>query len=221
MVLPGTGSDAEFVRNAFAATLTEHGIETIAVEPDPLGVVVGYRAALDAAAREFGPILVGGVSIGAAVALDWASTNEAAGVLAALPPWIGEPAGAPASLAATATAQQLRSNGIDAVIAELQASSPGWLAETLTRSWRAHWPDLPAALDEAAGYRAPDAALLASLRVPVGIAAATDDPVHPFAVGQRWAELLPRGALTPVTLAEIGADAGVLGAAAYAAFQRA
>ena len=34
----------------------------------------------------------------------------------------------------------------------MRASSPPWLAQTLSRSWAAQWPDLPDALTEAAKY---------------------------------------------------------------------
>ncbi|MGI9210187.1 MAG: alpha/beta hydrolase, partial [Rhodococcus sp. (in: high G+C Gram-positive bacteria)] len=91
VVLPGTGSDANFVGRVFRGALRSRGIDVVAVDPDPRGVVRSYVRAMDAAARS-GPILVGGVSIGAAVALQWAAEHPdlAAGVLAALPAWTGD-----------------------------------------------------------------------------------------------------------------------------------
>src|SRR5207248_2374263 len=50
VVLPGSGSDARFVRSAFGPALRARGITLNAVQPRPGGdVVAGYRAALEAA----------------------------------------------------------------------------------------------------------------------------------------------------------------------------
>ena len=95
---------------AGASNETHHrGMTVVAVEPDPRGIVASYHAALDAAAAD-GPIAVGGISIGAAVALRWARRNpaRAAFVLAALPPWTGASNGAPAAHSARYTATSLR-----------------------------------------------------------------------------------------------------------------
>jgi hypothetical protein len=51
----------------------------------------------------------------------------------------------------------------------------------------------------------------------MGVAAATDDPVHPVEVGIEWVSAAPRAALRTVTLEEMGADPAVLGAACLAA----
>ena len=72
-------------------------------------------------------------------------------------------------------------------------------------------------VDRGREYCAPDDAALRAVPVPVGIAAASDDPVHPFAVAQHWAGLIPRCGLSAVTLDAIGADPGVLGWACIAA----
>lgn len=219
VVLPGTGSDADFVHRAFAPSLAESGIEVIAVEPDPRRVVESYRDAMRDAAARTGHILVGGVSIGAAVALQWASEHPETtfGVLAALPAWTGSPNDAPAAASAKYTAQRLRELGLDAVTTEMTESSPSWLGDELAKSWKSQWPHLPNALDEAAGYRALDAEELAQLVVPVGIAAAVDDQVHPLGVAQEWAARIPRAALSMSTLAEIGADPSTLGRESLAA----
>ncbi|QBJ98271.1 alpha/beta hydrolase [Rhodococcus sp. ABRD24] len=222
VVLPGTGSDADFADRAFNAPLAQVGVQTIAVEPDPRRVVDSYREAMERAARTHGRILVGGVSIGAAVALSWAAENpdRVGAVMAALPPWTGSPRDAPAAASARFTATQLRAHGLDAVTSDMTASSPAWLADELSRSWRSQWPDLPAALDEAAGYHALDEAALARIRTPVGIAAAVDDAVHPITVAEQWAAMLPNAELSTLELREIGADPGVLGRACLAALDR-
>jgi pimeloyl-ACP methyl ester carboxylesterase len=138
-------------------------------------------------------------------------------VLAALPAWTGEPGNAPAALTARHSARQLREEGLAATVAAMQAGSPPWLAAELTRSWLAQWPDLPDAMAEAAAYVAPTVEELATLTVPMGLAAAVDDPVHPADVAVEWAAAARHAALRTVTLDEMGADPSRLGAACVAA----
>jgi pimeloyl-ACP methyl ester carboxylesterase len=218
VLLPGTGSDDGYVRRAFSGPLQAAGAVLRTPPPQPQQLIKGYLSALDEAAST-GPICVGGISIGAAVATAWALAHpeRAVAVLAALPAWTGAPESAPAAAAARHTAAQLRSDGLAATTTQMQASSPPWLAEELTRSWRAQWPHLPDAMDEAAGYEAPSRAALARLATPLGVVAAVDDPIHPLAVGVEWADAAPRAALRTVTLDQFGADASALGAACLAA----
>ena len=162
---------------------------------------------------------VGGVSIGAAVATAWALAHPAhtVAVLAALPAWTGQPDNAPAALSARHTAQVLRADGLAATVATMRASSPPWLGAELTRSWLAQWPDLPDAMDAAAQHVAPTSGELATLTVPMGVAAATDDPIHPVDVALEWVAAAPHAALRTVTLDDMGADPAVLGAACVGA----
>lgn len=218
VLLPGTGSDDDYVYRAFCGPLRRVGALPVTPSPQPQRLVDGYLAALDDAAQQ-GPIAVGGVSIGAAVAIAWALEHAEAtiAVLAALPAWTGSPDNAPAAHAARHTAHQLRHDGLAATVAQMRASSPRWLADELTRSWTGQWPQLPDALEQAAGYAAPPRAALQRLAAPLGVAAATDDPVHPLEVGAQWAAAAPHAALHTVTLTEIGADPAALGAACLAA----
>ena len=218
VLLPGTGSDDDYVTRAFADPLHEAGALMVAPRPQPEHLIDGYRAALDDAARH-GPIAVGGVSIGAAVAAAWALNHpdRVVALLGALPPWTGAPGFAPAALAARHSAHQLRRVGLAAATTQLRASSPPWLADELTRSWSGQWPQLPDAMAEAAGYVAPTCADLARLVAPLGVAAATDDPVHPLEVAVEWVTAAPHAAMRAVTLDEIGADPAALGAACLAA----
>ena len=217
-MLPGTGSDDDYITRAFAGPLRDAGARLLAPPPQPNRLIDGYLTGLDDAAR-CGPIAVGGVSIGAAVAVAWALRHpeHAVAVLAALPAWTGAPDGAPAALAARHSAQQLRDDGLAATTTQMQASSPPWLVEELTRSWRGQWPDLPDAMEEAAGYVAPTRTQLQQLAAPMGVAAASDDPIHPLDVGLEWAAAAPHAALRTVTLDQIGADPAALGAACLAA----
>lgn len=218
VLLPGTGSDDDYVYRAFSTALHEVGAHLVTPPPQPRRLVAGYLDALDNAARS-GPIAVGGVSIGAVVALRWALDHprSAVAVLAALPPWMGSPHDAPAALLARQSAHSLRRDGLGATVAEMRRSSPAWLADELARSWSGQWPTLPETMDEAAAYRAPDCAELERLAVPMGVAVATDDPVHPAEVGYAWAAAAPRAALRTVTLDQMGADTGSLGAACVTA----
>ncbi|BBY32082.1 hypothetical protein BST33_16000 [Mycolicibacter minnesotensis] len=215
VVLPGTGSDDDYVRRAFHYPLQQVGATLVTHRPQPDRLIQGYVDALDTAAARSGPILVGGVSIGAAVAAAWSLRHpeQVVGVLAALPAWTGVPDEAPAAHAARYSAGQLRQDGLAAVVAQMRASSPAWLADELTRSWTAQWPQLPAAMEEAAAYVAPTYAELASLRVPLGVTAAVDDAVHPLQTASEWVAAAPRAALRTVTLEQIGADPAALGTA--------
>ena len=218
VLLPGTGSDDDYVYRAFGDPLHQAGAVVVAVAPQPGRLVAGYVQALDDAARH-APIVVGGVSIGAAVAAAWALAHpeRTVGVLAALPPWTGEPHQATAALSARHTAHQLRTDGLAATTAQMRASSPAWLADELTRSWLAQWPQLPEAMEEAAGYVCPTTAELEGLAVPMGVAGATDDPIHPLEVALEWVAAAPRAALRTVTLDEFGPQPSLLGAACVAA----
>lgn len=222
VLLPGTGSDDDYVYRAFSAALHDAGAVVVAAPPRPDGLIAGYLAELDNAAAE-APIAVGGVSIGAAVAVAWALAHpgRAVAVLAALPAWTGSPEGAPAAVAARESALALRRDGLVAATAQMRAASPPWLADELTRSWVGQWPALPDAMEEAADYPAPSCPELERLTVPMGIAAAVDDPIHPVEVAVEWMTAAPRAALRTVTLDEIGADSAVLGAACVAALEEA
>ncbi|OBB05133.1 hypothetical protein A5662_10950 [Mycobacteriaceae bacterium 1482268.1] len=218
VLLPGTGSDDDYVYRAFAAALHDAGAVVVTPPPQPDRLIEGYVSELDNAARR-SAIAVGGVSIGAAVAANWALAHPAyaVAVLAALPAWTGSPETAPAALAARHSAQVLRRDGLVSATSQMRASSPPWLAEELTRSWVGQWPALPDAMEAASQYASPTCAELERLTTPMGVAAATDDPVHPLEVGLEWVAAAPRAALRTVTLDEMGADPSVLGAACVAA----
>ena len=218
VLLPGTGSDDDYVYRAFCGALHDVGAVVVTPVPQPSRLVEGYSRAMDDAARQ-GPIAVGGISIGAAVAASWALTNPTAAVavLAGLPAWTGSPENATAALAAHYSASVLRRDGLAAAISQMRDSSPPWLSAELTRSWVGQWPDLPDAMDAAARYVAPTGAELERLVAPMGIAAATDDPIHPLEVAVEWAAAAPAAALRTFTLDELGADPGILGAACVSA----
>jgi pimeloyl-ACP methyl ester carboxylesterase len=219
VLLPGTGSDEVFVSEVFAAPLAAVGISLVAPAPgaDPAG---SGLAALDAAEP---PVLAGGISAGAHLAAEWAVTHpqRCAGLLVAMPGWLGAPGDAPASLAARLTVDAVQADGLDAALARATAGVPGWLAAELARAWRRHGDGLAAGMSAAACRPAPGEAQLRGLRVPVGITGCDDDPVHPASVAARWAAALPRAELRLITMADLAADREALGRAALLAWLRA
>jgi len=224
VLLPGSGSDEVFVDAALAAPLRAIGltVHTPSVRPGA-EVVRGYLAALESAALA-GPVLVGGISLGAQVAARWAARRTdgaAAGLLLALPAWTGQPGSAPAAVAAAITADAVRRDGLAATISTTRAQTPGWLGDELARAWRRHGDGLADSLDTAAATPGPTGAELAGLRVPVAVVGLCDDPVHPLSVAREWAELAPRSALVSSTLAALGRDRGTLGRALALAWLRA
>src|SRR5262249_44474304 len=144
-----------------------------------------------------------------------------AGLLLALPAWVGEPGSAPAAVAAAATAAALRTDGLVVTIERTRAEVPGWLGSELARAWRRYGDGLADSLGTAGGTPGPTEAMLARLRVPVGLVGLSDDPVHPLSVARRWQALLPRSALVVSTLEALGADRASLGRAAVSAWLRA
>ena len=218
VLLAGTGSDDDYVYRAFATALHDVGASVVTPAPQPDRLIDGYLEDLDDAGRS-GTIAVGGVSIGAAVAATWALSHptRTAAVLAALPAWTGAPDNAPAALLAKASARVLRRDGLASAVSQMRASSPAWLADELTRSWVGQWPALPDAMEAAAAYVAPTSAQFETLAVPMGVAAATDDPVHPVEVAFEWVSAAPRAALRTVTLEAMGDDPAALGTACVTA----
>lgn len=234
VLLPGSGSDHLFVASAFAQPLAMLGIRLIA--PPPVagsGVVHALDDALCLAAQEHadgnpGGVLVGGVSLGAHVAAGWAVRNpgRCAGLLLALPGWLGSPAGAPAALAALASADAVRRDGLDRTLAQVRATigstpSQRWLADELDRAWRGYGDALADSLRAAAAATAPTADELRGLAPPAGIVALSDDPLHPATVAQQWADALPRAAVVTTCLRAVGRDRAALGRAAVLAWLRA
>lgn len=212
VLLPGTASDEVFVASVFAGPLAEAGLTLVA--PASRGVRA-HIAALDTAWNGT-PLVVGGVSLGAHVAAAWAVRHpeRCAGLLLALPAWHGAANGAPASLAASASASVVEESGVEAALDGVD----GWLGAELRRAWPRYGTRLAEVLREAAGSSAPTLAELRGLPVPTGVAACTDDPVHPLEVAREWVGALPRAALRTTTLAALGADRESLGRAALTAY---
>lgn len=223
VAMPGTGSDADYIVRAFGSAARELGRELLALQPGA-DLVDGYLRALDAAADEHGPILVGGVSIGASIATAWAlvaGPARCAGVWAALPPWSGSPAGSPAAASANATADAMEHDGLTATVETMVAGSPQWLADELTRSWTRLYPGVVGQLRAAAALVGPDPQQLTELAVPLAVVVSDDDPIHPAQVGQAWAAAAPRAGLRHTTLDQWGPEPALLGRLARQAWTEA
>lgn len=179
----------------------------------------GHLEALTEAACQ--PVVVGGISLGAHLAVEWALANpdKCAGLLLALPAWNGAPGDAPAAVSARFSAQAIRDNGLDATLSAVQGEP--WLSAELERAWRRAGDGLADSLDVAATRPAPLLSELERISVPVGIAGCSDDPVHPIEVARRWATAIPGAQLCTTTLRALGADRESLGRAAVLAWLRA
>lgn len=227
LLLPGSGSDEVFLRAVFAPALATLGVELVAAVPAPSNVVRAGLQAVDRAAAQPGPLLVGGISLGAAVAASWALAHRGRteGLLLVMPAWWGDPTGSPAAASARGSAAALRRDGLTRVLAAVASSAPRWVSDELARAWGRYGGGDPvalaAALETAAGYVAPTEAELAGLDVPVGLVAVTDDPLHPPAVALRATGVLPRAACEQLRLSEVGADPAAAGHAAVRALRRA
>lgn len=217
VVLPGTASDEVFVRSVFEGPLRRAGLRLVAPPPRPgNGLAEAHLAALDAASAT--PVLVGGISLGAHLAVEWALANpdRCAGLLLALPAWNGPPADAPAAVSARMSARAVRAHGVDATLAAVDAEP--WLTAELDRAWRRAGPGLAGSLDVAATRPAPDLADLARIAVPAGIAGCADDPIHPIEVARTWAATIPRAHLCATSLGALGRDRETLGRATVLAW---
>jgi pimeloyl-ACP methyl ester carboxylesterase len=226
VVLPGAGSSADFVIRAFAAPLAAAGYGLVAPPPVPgPDLVAAASRALDEALAAYGPRLrlVGGVSLGAHIAVRWAvrcatgRTRPAPGldgVVAALPAWTGAPG--PVAAATAASAALVERLGTDGALAAA-GTGVGWIADELAAAWPAYGDGLAGSLRAAAAAPGPTLTELASLRPPVGLVAFADDPMHPVAVAREWAAAIPRCALHELDLAAPAGDRAVLGATALRA----
>jgi pimeloyl-ACP methyl ester carboxylesterase len=194
VLLPGTASDEVFVRSVFAEPLSQVG----AVFTAPRVRTLSERLTALENAFTSHPIVVGGVSLGAHVAAAWAVRNPAkcAGLILALPAWTGPADGAPAAMAAKASAEIVTRHGLDAAL----EGTSGWLHDELSRTWRGYGDQLVPHLEEAATSAAPTLDELKTLGVPTGIVGCADDPVHPIEIAREWADAIPRAVLTTTTL---------------------
>lgn len=205
----GAGSSADFLARAFPPDRL--GVAGCRYVDDRTGDTAAMAAALAAAAQGVsGPLLLGGVSLGghaaAALLSSPAAPANAVGALLCMPAWLGEPD--PVAAMTGAAAAQVRTHGIAHLLAELD----GW--DWVTRELREAWTDrhdgaLAAELLTASTQPTPDAERLGGIRLPVGVVALADDPLHPAATAALWLQALPYGALSTLGRADPGTDLAV------------
>jgi pimeloyl-ACP methyl ester carboxylesterase len=214
----GAGSAADFLAAAFPADRL--GVAACGYCDDRTGTVDQVAAALAAAARATeGPVIIGGVSLGAHAAaqvLSHAPSGNVVGGILCMPAWTGAPDRVASMTAAAADALEVL--GIDGVLAELD---PGdWVTPQLAHAWslRAE-PDLVTEMRAAAGQPAPTRRDLAGIRVPVGIVALSDDPLHPASVAAEWHRAISASGLVTIDRASPAADLAVFADAAGGALR--
>ena len=221
VVLPGSGSTAEFVARAFAGPVRAAGYALVTADPpdaagDPADA---WAEALDALPSR--PAVAGGVSLGAHAVARWAAQRPggADGLLLVMPAWTGAADGVAA--VSGATADELDADGPEAVLARLRAIPAGdaaWVVAELDRAWRHRGRmTLVAELRGVAASPGPTDDELARIDVPAGLVALRDDPLHPEAVARHWRSVLPDAALETVGHASVAADRAALGGAALRA----
>ena len=211
VLLPGTGSDDDYVYRAFSAAL--HDVGATVVTPAPRARPARRRAtvdALDDAARHGPDRGRRGVDRrrGRRRRGRWRTRRMPS------PCWRRFPRGP-----AHPTARRPRwppgtrrtccgATGWPRRSPQMRASSPAWLADELTRSWVGQWPALPDAMDEAAGYVAPTCEELETW--PCRWASPRPPTIR--CIPSRWpssgSAAAPRAALRTVTLDAMGADPG-------------
>lgn len=228
VIAHGVGSSARFVTEAFEGPLEAAGYRLVTYDlrghgrstpvPQRFAHTLDHHAAdLGAVATAVGARLVGGISIGAHVAVRWAAREQAAldGVVACLPVWTGValPGEGPYAAVAAAVIEGGAQRLHDAIRDD--PDLPDWLRDVGLRDLPTNDPDsLVAMLVALDGGEAPGGADLEGLRAPLGLAAWPDDPGHPARVAQVWSLTAPRAALRLTSIEEVGRDREALGRAA-------
>ncbi len=175
VLLPGTASTGDFVRRAFGAPLAAFGIGLISDDPPRAGTVAERLAGLDEAVARYRPVLVGGVSIGAHLAVRWAAARTGGhrpdGLLLAMPAWTGPPEAIAA--ASGAAAGEVERAGVSATLRRIRAGADdwpdaGWVVDELAAAWpRYTATELAGTLRATAGSPGPSRGELASDRAAV------------------------------------------------------
>jgi pimeloyl-ACP methyl ester carboxylesterase len=226
VVLPGSGSTAEFVARTFAGPLATAGHALVTADPPPAAAdpAEEWGRALDDLAGRTPVALVGGVSLGAHAAVRWAAHRPGlcAGLLLVMPAWTGPPDDV-AAVSGT-TAAEVESAGIEAVLTRLRGlpTDAGWVLDELELAWpRRTREQLVAELRGVAASRGPSGAELALVGAPCGVVALRDDPLHPEAVARQWAAVLPSASLTTVDHRSVATGRQALAHAALGALRSA
>lgn len=212
----GAGSGSEFLSVAFAAD--QVGVAQTGFVDDRTGKVGAVMTRLARAATDPAPTILGGVSLGGHAAARLLARADLPGHVVAglivMPAWSGQPGRVAGMTGAAADA--LAALGPAGVLGELDPHD--WVTPLLARAWALRTPqDLVAELRAAADSAGPTEEELAAIRVPVGIVALADDPLHPAAVARAWQRTIPRAVLVELGREAPAGDLGAFGRAAKAA----
>ncbi len=164
---------------------------------------------------------VAGLSFGAHAAARWAIDRAGSGpeLVLAMPAWTGEP-DAVAGLTA-ASADEIERDGTAGILARLVAANgDDWVVDELVLSWTDADPHrLAHSLRAAAASPAPTLEELAQITARTVVVALADDPLHPAAVAEAWADAIPRARLVVVPRDAPNQERGALGVAARATLE--
>lgn len=236
LIAHGAGSSARFVVEAFAGPvlatgarlvtydLRGHGASGAVTDRDGHHLDVHVEDLLSVAEAVPGvTVVVGGVSLGGHAAVGAltgpgrARFPDVEVALACLPAWTGVASAGTGPHAGNAAA--VRTIGVRGIIDRLRVAEglPGWLRETLLTDYPRHDPaSLAASFEALDGGRAPTEDELGALPVPLAVVGWPDDPGHPLAVAERWAELASPGPLGRCQLEDLEGDVAALGRCAVA-----
>lgn len=223
VMLPGSGSDGDFMRRAFGPLLgscrpvvVEHRSGRADLLAAELSTTLAQLTATDTDVA-----VVIGVSLGAHAAALWASRRPliSPDLVLALPAWTGAPGSVAAATAAAA--DQISRSGRDAELARLAQEYPDdWVVAELSRAWRVlPAPELVASLQGTAASWAPARHELQRIENRTAVLALADDPLHPVATARSWAAAIPRARLVEVGRQEPAGDLAVFGRRARAALE--
>jgi pimeloyl-ACP methyl ester carboxylesterase len=215
VIAHGAGSSADFVSRAFGEPLAAAGYDVVSW--DRRTPVAAADLELAELVARTGATIVGGMSVGALLATRFALSPEGArldGLLVALPP--------PPPRADTTDDDDAGVPEVDELIELACRTAVPWVAAEIRAAWPTYEPmELLRELRTASVATTPTAAELAKCRVPTGVVALADDPVHPVEIAAMWANAIPRAALETVPLTGPATGVSVIGAAAVRAWQRA
>jgi pimeloyl-ACP methyl ester carboxylesterase len=226
VILHGAGSDAAFVRSAFAAPLARAGYRLIAPDDrtgDPIIMAERLRALLT---RQPDVELVGGVSVGAHAVARWAARDARAagldGLLFVMPAWTGQDRST--ATMTRISADTLERSGVHNELERLRQNKElarDWVMEELSRAWPLQSDTLADTLLRTSMSRGPYASELARITTSVGLVALDDDPLHPAAVATTWARHIKHAKVEHLSRHAPAHDRSVIGVAAVHALQRA
>lgn len=226
-VVHGAGSSSDVSRALFASS--DLPSEEIFYLDNRTGVLADVVESLEKAlgsACDLGtPVIVAGVSMGAHAAAAWSLDRidrhrpGPAGLVIALPAWLGSPGAV--GQASAATADAIRLLGSQRVLAHATTTTPPHMRPVLAllaRGWSSYRDgELADCLANAGRCASPAAEQLRRLTCPTAVVGWTDDALHPLSVARSWAEALPSSIMTEVGWQDMSTDPARFGRTGFRA----